>query len=117
MPELAELAGPDVLSDVLRILRLQSRVFCRAEFGAPWSIAFPPGSAHFHLVERGTCWILTDDAPQVTRVSAGDLVLLPRGTGHRLSDTPNGGLCHWRALWGKNTVTACPCCNMAVAER
>ncbi|HSG39651.1 MAG TPA: cupin domain-containing protein, partial [Thermoanaerobaculia bacterium] len=90
MSVLAEVEGPDVLTDVLSSLRLRGRLFCRSELSAPWSLALEPGDfAHFHVVERGGCWIhLTgDDRPRP--LASGDLVVLPHGQGHTLSDRPD----------------------------
>jgi hypothetical protein len=83
----AHLPHPDVLSQVLGLLQLQGKVFCRCEFAAPWGIAFPAQWAHFHVVERGECWLHPAGETQPVRLSAGDLVVLPRGTGHRLGSS------------------------------
>jgi AraC-like DNA-binding protein len=75
----------DPLSDVLRALRLQGNLFCRSEFSAPWSVAFPAGPAFFHLVERGSCWVSAPEAGAAVELRPGDLAVLPRGRGHRLA--------------------------------
>ncbi len=78
--------SPDPLSDVLRALRLQGNLFCRSEFSAPWSVAFPAGPAFFHVVERGRCWVSAPEAGGAVELHPGDLVVLPRGGGHRLAN-------------------------------
>jgi AraC-like DNA-binding protein len=77
--------GPDVLSGVLVALRLRGRLLCRSELSAPWSIEFPAGDfAHYHLVERGACVMRVGQ--EEIALGAGDLVVLPHGRGHVLSD-------------------------------
>ncbi|MGH9160562.1 MAG: cupin domain-containing protein [Vicinamibacteraceae bacterium] len=79
--------GPDLLSDVLVSLRVRGRVFCRSEFTAPWSIAFPRGRfAHFHVVQRGRCRLFLGREERLLR--SGDIVVLPHGSGHTLGDRP-----------------------------
>jgi len=84
---ITETHGPDVLTQVLDALRLQSRLFCRSELTASWTLTYPAGDfAHFHLVERGTAWIHLDGLPGPLRLDPGDMALVPHGNGHSLSD-------------------------------
>jgi hypothetical protein len=81
----------DVLTDVLRMVRLQSQCHGRLELSAPWGIeviASGRPSSHFYVVSRGTAWLDLDDGGQPVRLSSGDLVLLPRGERHLLRDDP-----------------------------
>lgn len=81
--------GHDALMSVLDALRVRGHVYCRTEMGAPWGISFPRAStAHFHVIERGPCWLRINGARHAVSLATGDLVLLPRGSGHALSDTP-----------------------------
>jgi AraC-like DNA-binding protein len=85
-----ELAGFDVLADVLATLGLRSRLFCRSELSAPWIMAFSGGQlAHFHIVERGTAWLETQSAAAPIAVAPGDVVVVARGSDYRLSDQPD----------------------------
>jgi AraC-like DNA-binding protein len=77
----------DVLSQVLTLIRLRGELVYTARLGTPWAIAFPKGSAHFHFVEQGCAWVQTLGAAPI-RVKQGDMLLLPHGTGHVLSDAP-----------------------------
>ncbi len=77
----------DVLSQVLTLIRLRGELVYSANLRGPWSIAFPKGAAHFHFVERGALWVKTLGAEPV-RAEAGDMVLLPHGTGHLICDDP-----------------------------
>jgi AraC-like DNA-binding protein len=77
----------DVLTDTLNALGLRSRIFCRAELGAPWALGVPAGEyAHFHIIDRGSGWLHLQDQHKRLRVKGGDLIVLPRGQGHTLSD-------------------------------
>jgi AraC-like DNA-binding protein len=88
VPSRASDPPADVLSNVLVQLRLRAEVVCRSAFSSPWGLAFPPGAAHFHMVERGTCYVeVAGQRPLL--LGRGDLVFLPRGKGHRLIDVPN----------------------------
>ncbi|HET9625058.1 MAG TPA: AraC family transcriptional regulator [Kofleriaceae bacterium] len=78
-------ARADVLSSLLALVRLRGDLVYRAELAAPWALAFPPGPSHLYFVERGELWIAIGGAPPL-QVAAGDLVLLPHGTGHVVAD-------------------------------
>lgn len=82
-------AGVDVLADVLGTLRLRSRVFCRSEMSAPWSMTLGAGDfAHFHVIERGGAWLRFASEQEATALAAGDLVVVPHGDEHTLSTSP-----------------------------
>lgn len=64
-------------------------VFCAtSELAAPWGIAIPPmpGTVVFHLVTRGALVVEVDGG--TTSMTAGDVVLVPHGTGHAVLDAP-----------------------------
>jgi len=87
MSPLTEPDGADVLADVLYSLQLQGRIFCRCEFGAPWSFGVTPeGFGHFHLIEQGTCWLGLPNLPDGIPLEQGDLLLLLRGSPYTMSD-------------------------------
>lgn len=90
MSKIAEYEGADVLADVLDSLKLRGRFFCQTELSAPWSLGFAAGFfAHFHVVERGTCWLQIDGVSDAVAHKEGDLVVvIPRGQGYQLSDRP-----------------------------
>jgi len=90
----------DVLAEALRAHRLGGAVFCRGELRAPWGLRFPAGpGAAFHLVARGECWIVPD-VGSPTHLEEGDLVLLPHGDGHVLSDELDRPFVPYTDLWG-----------------
>lgn len=79
----------DLISDVLRDLRLASAVLSLSEFRAPWGVAKGAvGGAPFHAILEGRCFIaIGDDAP--VELQAGDLVVLPHGASHALFSAPD----------------------------
>jgi AraC-like DNA-binding protein len=58
--------------------------YCRSELTAPWGLSLPamPGYLWFHVVVAGTLQVETGEG--VRTLSAGELALVPRGTGHAL---------------------------------
>jgi AraC-like DNA-binding protein len=90
----------DVLSEVLRAVRLSGAVFFKVDGAAPWIAEAPaaasvaaqvmPGAEHvieYHLVTKGTCWAsLIDGAP--ARMHEGDVVVFPQGDAHVMSSAP-----------------------------
>src|SRR5580692_5633648 len=79
--------GPphDLLSELLRSVRLSGeRIVAYAPPGA-FSISFA-ASGTLHLVEEGELVLAIDGEAHVERVSRGDVVLLPRGDPHHISD-------------------------------
>ncbi|MEO6014181.1 MAG: AraC family transcriptional regulator [Devosia sp.] len=92
----------DVLSEVLRAVRLTGAVFFDIGASQPWAIASPdmsvvrerlmPDAGHimpFHLMMAGSAWLdsCDPDAPMVP-IETGDIILLPRGNEHCLSSEP-----------------------------
>lgn len=87
----------DALSEVLRVVRLNSAVFFNANFTAPWCFASPeastalttlqPGAERlviFHLLTEGQCRMeVPGEAP--TTLHAGDIIVFPHGDAHLMS--------------------------------
>jgi AraC-like DNA-binding protein len=107
-PECWNGAGMDVVSDVLRAVRLSGLVTFHTELTAPWGLAVPPARMlaqvfglgtrrliPFHAVAKGGCLSLLDG---VERLGEGDVVMYPQGDAHVLASdatvapTPVGGL-------------------------
>jgi AraC-like DNA-binding protein len=90
----------DVLSDVLRAVRLTGAVYFDNELSSPWVAEMPPSReiAHavmpgaqrvieYHLIARGSCWgHAVGQEPM--RLDEGDLLVLPQGDAHVLSSAP-----------------------------
>jgi AraC-like DNA-binding protein len=80
----------DVLADVLATAGLQSRVFCRMTLRAPWRLVIGQRDlAHFHVIEHGIACLQVRGGKALA-LAAGDLVVLMRGQGYTLADTPRG---------------------------
>ncbi len=89
----------DLLSDLLRVVRLAGSVFFKADYGAPFGVSSdgrltvedllggtrPRHITVFHLVAEGRCWL---DRPGYERVllSKGDVMMLPFGDYHALGN-------------------------------
>ncbi|QIS15458.1 AraC family transcriptional regulator [Nocardia arthritidis] len=77
--------GDDLLSELLRSVRLSGERI--AEYAPPQT--FSIGFAEFgslHIIEEGEVELRVDGHPHVECVSRGDMVLLPRGDSHRISN-------------------------------
>ncbi len=80
----------DVLSDILRSLKLRGTVYFRADFQAPWGMEVPStGFANFHIVAAGACWLREASSREPVRMKRGDVVLFPRGAPHALLSAPD----------------------------
>ncbi|MDV5148476.1 AraC family transcriptional regulator [Streptomyces sp. SBC-4] len=79
----------DLLSELLKPLRLTGVFDSRWHVRAPWAIEGDAerSCAVLHYVVEGDCWITTDGEASL-ELHAGDLVVFPTGTAHRLSDRP-----------------------------
>jgi AraC-like DNA-binding protein len=79
----------DVLSDVLASVRFRSTLMCRSELSAPWGFAVLGREfATFHVVLRGAACVEVDGVDGITRLSEGDLIILPHGSAHVVRDSP-----------------------------
>jgi AraC-like DNA-binding protein len=82
--------SPDALSKILQDLRLSDGSYGRCELRRPWGIDFPAVAlARFHFVVSGSCWLRAPKRGWM-ELHAGDVVLLPRGTGHAMADKARG---------------------------
>jgi AraC-like DNA-binding protein len=88
----------DVLSEVLRAVRLTGAVYFDIRARAPWTAESPAVSSictevmpefehviSFHILLEGQCWAQLGDQPEsAARMGAGDAVIFPRGDRHVL---------------------------------
>jgi AraC family transcriptional regulator, activator of mtrCDE len=80
----------DVLTTVIETLRVRGFVICRSELRGPWGMKLhAPGVAHFHVVERGRCFLRIRGMRRPVLLEAGDLAMVPHDIGHILSDPEN----------------------------
>jgi AraC-like DNA-binding protein len=90
----------DVLSEVLKVVKLQGALFYNGEFSSPWSINatssgalarhFATGSEHviiYHLLTEGRASIRLQDGERMA-LKAGDIVMIPHGDAHTLENGP-----------------------------
>jgi AraC-like DNA-binding protein len=91
---------PDVLSDVLRAVRLTGALFFDVEASSPWVAEAPataalgpvilPRAQHvvsYHVLTAGSCWAEVAGQPPV-QLEAGDVVVVPLGDAYALSSRP-----------------------------
>jgi AraC-like DNA-binding protein len=85
----------DVLSEVLKAVRLDGALFYNGEFSAPWCFRSPasrtvasylsPDSGHviiFHLLTEGRGYALIEDEGKPVPLNAGDIIIFPHGDPH-----------------------------------
>ena len=90
----------DVLSEVLRVVRLSGTIHFRAEFTHPWAILSSPpvllaarlqaseGSVTpFHVVTEGSCLVTSGDLAPI-QIESGDVIVFPRGDQHVMTSDP-----------------------------
>jgi AraC family transcriptional regulator, alkane utilization regulator len=86
----------DVLSDVLRVVRLSGAVFFTADFSSPWALESPiPDKLAsavmpqaecvvlFHILVDGECEVECQGHP-LTTMESGDVIVFPRGDQHTM---------------------------------
>jgi AraC family transcriptional regulator, alkane utilization regulator len=79
----------DVVSDLLRRVRIRSTVFCRSFMSAPWGFGVEAhGNPAFHLMTTGSGWLEVDGNVEQIPLAPGDLVVLPAGRRHWVRDAP-----------------------------
>jgi AraC-like DNA-binding protein len=80
----------DALTDILESIRMEGSVFSRAELRAPWG--FESGttpSGMFHAVVSGGAWVKLADDDDPLRLERGDIIMMPFGDNHLLTDQPD----------------------------
>ena len=88
----------DVLSELLRVVKLEGALFFNAEFSAPWCISsaqssalapfLSPGAKHlilYHFLTQGRAYARSADGRREELV-AGDIVIFPHGDAHYLGN-------------------------------
>jgi AraC-like DNA-binding protein len=91
----------DVLSTILRAVKLEGAMFYNAEFSAPWSFRAPPSrevapylSAEprhviiYHLLTHGRGYANVENGPRIS-LAAGDIVVFPHGDPHIMGNGPD----------------------------
>jgi len=91
----------DVLSEVLKVVKLQGAMFYNGEFSSPWSFYSPAsttiaphlalGARHvivYHLLTEGHASAGLVDGERIV-LEAGDIVIFPHGDAHILENGPS----------------------------
>jgi len=91
----------DVLSEMLKAVKLDGAVFFHGEFSAPWCARQPDGcsmasylssaSTHviiFHLVTEGHGYARVEENGRPVALSPGDIVMFPHGDAHLMGNGP-----------------------------
>jgi len=90
----------DVLSEVLRVVRLSGAIHFCAEFTRPWAfqtsppsmlaarLKVPEGSVTpFYVVTAGSCLVTSGALPPI-HIETGDVIVFPRGDQHVMASDP-----------------------------
>ena len=102
---LAYRTAMDLLSDVLRDLRLESTVFCLFELSAPWGLRKDSlEAAPFHVVIEGRCWLQLKGEKGI-ELTTGDLVVLPHGDEHTLSSSKSASTVPFKTVLQRHGIT------------
>jgi AraC-like DNA-binding protein len=88
----------DVLSTVLKTVKMEGAMFYNAEYSAPWCFRAPPSSLvapylspepkHviiYHLLTHGRAYANVEDGQRIS-LSAGDVVVFPHGDPHLMGN-------------------------------
>ncbi|MEZ4364004.1 MAG: AraC family transcriptional regulator [Kofleriaceae bacterium] len=86
----SSLAMTDALSSMLEAFRIRGTVYFWANFAPPWGVQVPQFESvvRYHLVLRGTCAVAVDGDDEVVQLEPGDMIAVPHGRSHSLSDRP-----------------------------
>ena len=88
----------DVLSELLRVVKLDSAIFFNCEFSSPWCYRAPESECAarllaqrgrhliiYHLLAQGRAYVHLEDGERVP-LGPGDIVMLPHGQAHFLGN-------------------------------
>ncbi|BFU93394.1 MAG: Transcriptional regulator, AraC family [Nitrospira sp.] len=91
----------DVLSEVLKAVKLDGAIFYTAECSAPWGFRTPPSRVmasylspepkhviFYHLLTEGRGYAQVEGDGRLLRLDAGDIVVFPQGDPHLLGNGP-----------------------------
>jgi AraC-like DNA-binding protein len=97
-------AAEDGLSSLLREVNVRSVVYCLSEFAAPWGFSVEKSPvAKYHVILNGSAILTVGEAAPMP-LTTGDLVLLPHGDGHTISDQPGSAVRQLDAILAHHPV-------------
>jgi AraC-like DNA-binding protein len=104
----------DVLSEVLRVVRLEGALFFNAEFSAPWCLGqsrstdmapyLSPAAERlimYHFLTEGRAYVRLPDGRR-EELTAGDIVIFPHGDAHLLGNGAPGKPVEALRMFAKN---------------
>lgn len=99
----------EVLSDILRSMRVAGSVYFCDHLEAPWTKEWTDTTtAGFHMIRRGECWVIVNG--ETERLGPGDLIFIGPGVDHVLtSDLPGEEV----RAHGVSTLLLCGYCDFA----
>jgi AraC family transcriptional regulator, alkane utilization regulator len=110
----------DVLSDVIRVVRLSGAVFFTADFSAPWALASPNPDlladivmpeaecvVLFHILMEGACVVECEGCPPA-RLDANDVIVFPHGESHTMRSDERAALTRMDAVFPRRSEDALP---------
>lgn len=92
---MSERTDDALLDGILAAYQLHARITDNMRYCGrwrDWDPQAPPGTAWFHLLDQGSCWLEIEGVEPPVQLNSGDLVVLPRGTAHTLTpvEEPDG---------------------------
>ena len=79
---------PDVLSEILKLIRLSGTVYFQIGFSTPWGMDMDKGKfAQFHIVAHGKCWAEAESLENPILLKTGDVIAFPHGESHSIADS------------------------------
>ncbi len=97
----------EVLSDILRSMRVEGSVYFCDHLKHPWTKEFlDTTSAGFHMIRQGECWVMANE--EVEKLETGDLVFLGPGVDHILTSVVPSGE---RQGSSEDTLLLCGYCD------
>src|SRR5262252_2963008 len=94
----------DVLSELLKVVKLDSAIFFNCEFSSPWCYRAPESECAarllaqtgrhliiFHLLVRGRAYVQLEGGERAS-LAEGDIVTLPHGHAHLLGNGEGASL-------------------------
>jgi len=110
----------DVLSDVLRVVRLSGAVFFTADFSSPWSLESPspdklaslviPGAETvvlFHILVEGACKVECRGHP-AAMMEGGDVIVFPHGDTHTMGSLDGAATVPFSSVFPAEQAIALP---------